>query len=354
MKKYRVAQLGCGMRGKTHIGGFVDNPDKFEIVALCDLNKETMKHAAEKYGLDVPFYTDVEKMLEEIKPDIFSFVTHPDIRQNFIEIGIKHNVKGISFEKPMATSLSEAKHIADICKKNNIKAIVCHQQKYLDSMQRLKEIVDSGDIGEIVKIHVGTQAWLSQLGTHFMDYALWINGGETALWTVGHVHGKKSLEDSHPSCDYINGTALLKNKVRLYFECGYLSEQNLSDEDFWFDNRLSVYGTLGYAWAETDGAWAALTRKSCGALIKGQKKTFLESEVSMQKAYFKDYADWLDNDEKVHPCNVEISYHGYEILEAMSISALDNTRVNLPLENCAFADINKRMMDVLPDIDTYK
>ena len=34
------------------------------------------------------------------------------------------------------------------------------------------------------------QAWLSQLGTHYMDYILWANGGSRARWVVGHVHGR--------------------------------------------------------------------------------------------------------------------------------------------------------------------
>ena len=37
MKKYRVAQVGCGNRGKYHIKGFMENADRFEVVGLCDL-----------------------------------------------------------------------------------------------------------------------------------------------------------------------------------------------------------------------------------------------------------------------------------------------------------------------------
>ena len=146
MKKHTIAQVGCGNRGKIHIKGFKDNSDRFELVGLCDLSETTLKDAAEKYGIVAPLYTDVEKMLKETKPDVFCFVAPPNIRKSMIEFGAKHKVKGIAFEKPMATSLKEAKNIADLCNKNKIKAVVCHQHKYLKSMRKLKSIVFSASL----------------------------------------------------------------------------------------------------------------------------------------------------------------------------------------------------------------
>jgi predicted dehydrogenase len=353
MKKYTVAQAGCGNRGKIHIKGFKENSDRFEMVGLCDLNETTLKDAAEKYGIKAPLYTDTEKMLEETKPDVFCFVTLPNIRKSMIELGAKHKVKGIVFEKPMATSLKEAKYITDLCNKNKIKAVICHQHKYLKSMQKLKSIVDSGDIGEVSMIHVNTQAWVSELGTHYMDYALWINGIKKAKWVVGHVNGRKGLTDIHPSPDFADGTVLLENGVRIYFECGYLSQKNLTTEEFWFDDRLAVYGTHGYAWAECNGAWAAFTRSSGGELMSGQEEDFLTSEIKMQVAYTKDFADWLDDDNKIHPNNIDISYHGFEILEGMFLSALDYTRIDFPITDFSNEDSIKRMLRVLPEVKTY-
>ena len=54
-------------------------------------------------------------------------------------------------------------------------------------MQTLKKRIEDGEIGEITKIHVECQAWFSQLGTHYVDYILWANGGHRAKWVCGHV-----------------------------------------------------------------------------------------------------------------------------------------------------------------------
>jgi predicted dehydrogenase len=292
-------------------------------------------------------------MLAETRPDVFVFVTQPDVRLSLVELGAKYGVKGMALEKPMATSMREADAIARICRENGIRCVVSHQQKYLPSLRRLKAIVDSGGIGEVRTIHVGTRAWLSQLGTHFMDYALWVAGGKAATWVVGHVHGRERLSDGHPSPDFVEGTVLLDGGVRIHFECGYLSERNLPADDFWTDNRLTAYGTHGYAWAETNGAWGALTRDSGGEPVSGQAGTWEEMEPGLQVPYYRDFADWMDDADRVHPCNVAISAQGYGILEGMCLSALRHTRIDLPLRDLDYEDVNAQMRRVLPDLRTY-
>jgi len=338
-KKYTVAQAGLGNRGRTHLLGIKGNADRLELAAVCDINGERLDKIANEFGVEKA-YLDAEEMLAEIKPDIFVFVTHPDLRIDMINLAVKHNIKAVAFEKPMATSIKEAAEMTRLCERNNIKAIVSHQQKYLTSMQKLKQIINSGEIGDIVQLNVSTQAWLAQLGTHFMDYALWANGGAKANWVVGHVHGRDLLTDNHPSPNYIMGQVAFDNGVRLYLENGYLSKSTLDKNKFWVDNRLTVYGTTGYVWAETDGAWGACVN---GRLIGGQEKTWGEQEPGLQIPYFRDFIDWLDDDSRVHPCNISIAYHGYEILEALCVSALDNQPMFLPVNPDEMPDMIERM-----------
>lgn len=353
MKRYRIAQVGCGDRGKIHIKGFLANKERYEYVGLCDLDEFKLKDAASRFKITTPLYADAEKMLSETKPDILCFVTPPHARLPLVKLGVKYGVKGILFEKPMATSLSEAKAITDLCINNNIKATVCHQHKYLPGMKKLKSIIDSGDIGQIKKIHINARAWMAELGTHYLDYALWAAGGPRAIWVAGHVHGRYKLTSSHPSADFGYAVILLENGIRLYFECGYLSEQNLSDDEIWLDDRLTVYGTHGFAWAEANGAWQAMTKSSGGKLLEGQFLTWVEYMDYMQAEYIREFADWLDNDEKVHPCNIEISYRGYEILEAIYLSALGHTRTDLPITDMNFENSISRALRELPEIRTY-
>ena len=347
-EKYQVAQVGLGTRGRIHVEGFLANPERFDLVAICDLDEERLQRGIADYGISAA-YTDADKMLAEIKPDVFCFVTQPHARLELVEMCVRHEIVALAFEKPMATSLQEAWTIADLCRRHGIKAIVSHQQKYLTSMEQLAHIVKGGEIGDVQEIHATTQAWLSQLGTHFMDYTMWINGGHRAKWVVGHVHGKGKLDDSHPSPDYMMGQVAFENGVRAVIECGYLAPSHMASDRFWLDNRLTVYGTHGHAWANTDGGWGALTRTSHGEPLSGQGDPWAVQQAQrLQRLYLAELADWLDDEDHVHPCNVEVAYHGYEILEGMCLSALDNVRVDLPLPDPgASDDILKRMRGTL-------
>jgi len=350
MRKVRVAQVGAGHRGVTHIEGFRRLADRFELVGLCDLDAAKLKSVAAKYGV-AQTWADADAMLAATKPDVFCFVTQPGVRLPMVELGIRHGVRAIAFEKPMATSLKEARAIRDLCASSGVKAVVSHQQKYLTSMQKLKGILDAGEIGQVSVIRATCQPWLAQLGTHYMDYTLWINGGSRARWVVGHVHGRKCLTDSHPSPDYILGEILFENGVRAYLECGYLSPSHMDKDHFWVDDRLTVYGTHGYAWADTDGRWSAFTRSSRGEVLAEAGEPWgIQEKNCLQPLYLRDLADWLDDDAKVHPCNVDISYHGYEILEGLCLSALDHTRVDLPLRAVGGGDLNERLRRELPEV----
>lgn len=352
MKQYRTAILGIGVRGMTHLKGLIET-GRFEIVGLCDLELEKAKHGAEVYNLDVPCYTDAETMLAETRPEVFVFVTPPCVRLSMVKLGQKYGVKGLSIEKPMAESLAEAKEMKDICEENGIKAVICHQQKYLSQMQEMKKRIEDGEIGDITKIHVETQGWLAQLGTHYVDYALWANGGHKAKWVIGHVDGRATLADSHPSPDFIMGEMLLENGARAYIECGDLAEAHREPGYEDIDNRITVYGTKGYVWAETDGWWGAFTSKTNGELITGKNPGWYHhQEKVIQTPYYEEYAAWLDDDAQVHSCNIGTAYHGYEILEGLCMSALEKTRVQLPIQNLDYEPLMERMEKELPDVGT--
>jgi predicted dehydrogenase len=258
----------------------------------------------------------------------------------------------------MATSLQEAAMIRDLCWDHGIRAVVSHQQKYLTSLQRLRQVVSAGQLGQVTHIEAHCQAWLSQLGTHFMDYTLWVNGGHRAKWVVGHVHGQGKLSDSHPSPDYILGHVRLENGVRATIHCGYLAPSYMGKDSFWVDNRLTVFGTHGYAWGDTEGRFGAFTTETGGQVLtetgpgydpaKPYSGWCTQERTRLQPLYLAELADWLDDAACLHPCNVEISYHGYEILEGLCISALDNVRVDLPLDPQRGEDINERMRRQLP------
>jgi predicted dehydrogenase len=278
-----------------------------------------------------------------------------------VQLAAKHGVAGLAFEKPMARSVGEARQIAELCRSHNIKAIVSHQQKYLTSMQKAKEIADAGEIGDLVEVRGTSTCGLTDLGTHYMDYMLWANDRPRVRWVVGHVHGTRQLDHHHPTPDFFLARMEFEDGVRGLLEIGVLAPHHMTNAPVWLDSRLTIVGTHGFAWADTDGRWGALTRSSEGQLLGGTGPGYdpekpgagwiTQQATMLQGPYLRDLADWLDNDEKVHPCSVDIALHGFEVLQAGCLSALDHTRKDLPLADPADeVDIFERMKAELPPV----
>ncbi len=342
MSRYSVALLGCGPRGRDHAEAFLKNSDRFNLVALCDKDRERLQSVSSILNISKT-YTNAEDMLSSEKPDVFCFATQPHVRFDLVELGVKHGVKAIAYEKPMATSLAEAQRIHDLCKEAQVKTIVSHQHKYGSHWRKVKELIDSGEIGKVHTIHATSKGWFLQYGTHLMDYMMWLNGKYRGLWVIGQVDGKGKLSDSHPSPDYIMGQIEFENGVRGIIECGTLAPDQPGNNEFWLNAGATVYGSHGYAQVIVGSGWRAVTKSSSG-LISGPGCFDVAKD---QPLYIRDLADWLDDPAKIHPCNGEVTYHGFEILMGICLSSLERRKINLPLKTSE--PIIERLRRELPD-----
>ena len=95
--------VGCGARGESHAQGLLANPDRFELVALCDRDAERVGTLARKLGIS-RCYSDAEAMLAAERPALLCFATPPAVRLELVELGVRHGVGAIAFEKPLALS----------------------------------------------------------------------------------------------------------------------------------------------------------------------------------------------------------------------------------------------------------
>ncbi len=325
-RKYNVAIHGAGKRGKVHAETF-SRDERFRVVAICGRDPEKLRAAAQLAG-NAETYFDAAVMLRETRPDVFCFCTPPSVRLEMIRVGVEHGCRLIAYEKPMATSFREAAEIMELCRQAGVKTVVSHQIKYGAHFQKVKEIIASGALGRIHTVYGTTLAWLLQMGTHVVDYCRYFNGEAEAEWVLGQALGREKLTDSHPSPDYACGLIQFANGVRGVVEIGSLAPDVPEVEYFWHKVRVGVQGTEGFAEALIGGGWRAVTRDSGGA-ISGPGCWSAQLD---QPPYIRDIALWLDQEARVHPCNGESAYKGFEIAMAICRSAIERRAVRLPLE----------------------
>lgn len=162
-RKITVALAGLGNRGKdTYAKAAKAYPEKMEIVAVADINPKKVAMAAEEYHIpEERCYASVEEMLREDRLADVMFITTQD-RQH-----VKHAIPALRkgyhllLEKPVSPVLEECREIAKAAKECERKVVVCHVLRYTPIYRKVKEILDSGVIGDIVSINASENVgWL--------------------------------------------------------------------------------------------------------------------------------------------------------------------------------------------------
>jgi predicted dehydrogenase len=324
-KKYSVVVVGLGKRGMHHADAFANN-GRFEIAGLCDIDNARLEAAAKKFG-GPKTGTNAREVLKGLKPDVFCFCTLPQLRLDMVRAGVDSGAGLIAFEKPIAMTTNEALEVMKLVREAKVKTVVSHQHRYGEHYKKVKEIIASGAIGRVHTVYGTATGWMMHMLTHLIDYMRWYNDNAEAEWVVGQAAGKEKFSDNHPSPDYVAGLIQFANGVRGIVESGD-GAPDVPEVDYWWRKcRIGAQGTEGFAEVLTGGGWRAITKDS-GGVISGPGCMDYAHDMP---PYIQEIADWLDDPNKVHSCNGESAYKGFEIMMAICRSAVKRGKIKLPL-----------------------
>jgi predicted dehydrogenase len=325
-EKYKVVVVGMGKRGMHHARAFQAN-GRFEVAGVCDIDPARLDAAAGQFGARKA--TDALQLALEVKPEVFCFCTLPQIRTEMIRAAMKCRARLVAFEKPVALTSREGMEIKKLLKESGIKAVVSHQHRYGEHYRKVKEIVGTGALGRIHTVYGVASGWMMHMMSHLIDYMRWYNDNADAQWVMAQAAGEEKMSDLHPSPDYIGGFIHFSNGVRGVVECGAGAPDVPEVEYWWRKARIGAQGTDGFAEVLTGNGWRAVTKSGPSA-----GPGCMNYDLDMPP-YVQDIAHWLDDDRKVHPCNFDSAYAGFEIMMALCRSAVEGGQVSLPLTQAA-------------------
>lgn len=305
---------------------------------MCDLDVNRLAALAAELRVSST-YRDADCMLEREQPDVLVFVTPPAVREGLIDLALRHGVRAIACEKPLATSLAEARRIVVRCAAAGVRGVVCHQLRHGAHWQRVKDIVEAGAIGEVRVVHATGRPSMLRVGTHLVDAMLWLAGGGPAAWVLGQVHGDGAFNDDHPGPDHLAGVVQLASGVRALLEVGSLAPRTLLEGEFWTDVAVTVVGSHGHARVVLGGGWEAVT--AGGGWIAGGPDT-----TPQEARHLALLAEWMDDPSAIHPASFAASYHGLEVLMGLALSSIERRCVTLPITDTE-TDILRRLGHVL-------
>lgn len=186
--KKRYAIVGTGHRATSMWGVQIAEKFKNEVkfVGLCDKNPKRAEAAKGLIGVNAPTFTNFEEMLVKTKPEILMVTTVDSTHHEFITKALAKGIKVIT-EKPMVTEAAQAQAVLDAEKKYNNPLIVTFNYRYAPKHEKIKQLISSGEIGEITSVDF---AWYLDT-RHGADYFRRWHGykrGGGSLWVHKATH----------------------------------------------------------------------------------------------------------------------------------------------------------------------
>jgi predicted dehydrogenase len=231
-----VGVVGLGYWGPNLARNFDRLPDA-ELTWLCDSSEE----AVARWGGAFPSARSTTRLDDLLEDDSLDAVvvatpvpTHAELATRVLEAG-----KHCFVEKPLARTEEEAEGVLSAARAAGRTLMVGHLLEYHPGIQRLAEIVQSGELGELRYIYSNRL----NLGKDRPD--------ENALWSLGahDVSVILLLAEEEPfNCDAMGGSYLRPNVedvvfALMRFHSGLMAHMHLSWLDPHKERRFTVVGS---------------------------------------------------------------------------------------------------------------
>jgi predicted dehydrogenase len=145
-KQISVGIIGCGYWGPLLVRNFKGLAD-CHLKAVCDVNAERLKHVRSLYP-DIEGMAQTQQLLNGTNVDAVVIATpvkhHYSLAKAALLAG-KHTF----IEKPMASSSAECEELIEIADRNGLVLMIDHTFLYSSPVQKIAQIVQAGDLGEI-------------------------------------------------------------------------------------------------------------------------------------------------------------------------------------------------------------
>ena len=247
----KIAIVGCGYWGNNLIRNFNKVAD---IDTVCDIDQGKLDSIKENYPA-IKITTDFNDILNnpKIKAVVIALPTkfHYEFAKKSLIAG-----KHILVEKPMTTNSQEAEELIKIAEKKGKILMVDHTFLYHSPILKIKEIIDSGELGKIYyydsqRMNLGTirpdinVVW--DLASHDISILNFLfKDKPTEVSAIGSSHISKQEEVAHIVIKYQKGIVahihlswLSPIKIRQILIGG--SEKMVYFDDIEPSNKIKVY-----------------------------------------------------------------------------------------------------------------
>lgn len=230
MKTIRWGIIGCGDVTEVKSGPALQKADHSSLVAVMRRNAELAQDYAKRHGVP-KWYDNAEALINDPEVDAIYVATPPVAHKDYTLLSAQAG-KPVYVEKPMALNFAECQAMIQACEAAAVPLFVAYYRRALPRFLKVKELIDTGSIGEVRFVNVtlyqplaakeldaSTLPWrvIPEVagGGHFMDLASHML--DFLDYALGPIRSTKGFATNqahkYPSEDIVTGTFLFKSGV---------------------------------------------------------------------------------------------------------------------------------------------
>lgn len=185
----RLGIIGTGSMANNHALAFKAMRG-VKITACCDIDKKKARHFAKQHGI-ADCYFDFAQMLNEAQLDAVCIVVNDKLHAP-IAIGALKKGLHVFCEKPLASTVTDARRMTQAAKKAGVINMVNFTYRRSSALQKARQMVQAGELGQLRHIEAHhLQSWLT--GKHWGNWKktyafLWrLSKNHDSMGTLGDI-----------------------------------------------------------------------------------------------------------------------------------------------------------------------
>jgi UDP-N-acetylglucosamine 3-dehydrogenase len=270
MKKQRVGVIGVGAMGKHHTRLYSEL-ESVELVGVADVNDRAAAEVAAEYNTEA--FTDGESLLK-CDLDAVSIAVPTSLHK---EVALKAANQGVHMliEKPIADSQSSAEAIIAAVRRENLKLMIGHIERFNPAILKLKELISTGELGQVLSISCRR---VGPFPPRIRDVGIIIDLAVHDIDAISYLYGERAQNvyaiggnSFHTKEDHASIILLYAGNKSGIVETNWLTPHKI--------RKLTVTGTGGVAHADYLEQSLEIWREEAVRAVEIEKQEPLKNEL---------------------------------------------------------------------------
>ena len=166
MANLKSVLVGCGAIAREHLGALAELKN-VEVAAVCDISAARAQATAERFAI-ARWFTDFDKMISEIRPDMVHITTPPSAHFPLAKTSLDAGLN-VLCEKPVAVEYKDFVALKKLALANHCMLLENQNLRFHSSIQRIQTLIATGQLGGVLEVQIFLFLNLGGVGSPYVD-----------------------------------------------------------------------------------------------------------------------------------------------------------------------------------------